>query len=218
MSLRPSGRGGVRPLLAGALALAILPSCAGSSGPPAEAPPSPRLDRRSPGELLSAALSAADSSDHAAAAELVREVRERCGPSPAGGRASLLLAALHLDPRHADADPQTAAEAAAGYLRAGVGPAWTGPVARALYLQALENGASAPDPAGLGPDAARPPAPGRSVPRGCGEAGVPRALPSAGALPELPGTPMAERLETLRARIDELEKELERIRDVLDEP
>lgn len=216
MTHRPSGRGWVRPLLAGALALALLPSCAGSSGTAAGADP-PVPERRSPGALISAALGAADSADHAAAAKLLREVRDRCGATPAGGRATLLLAAVHLDPRHAEGDPQTAAEASAEYLRAGMGPAWTGPVARALYLQALENGAAAPDPAGLGAGGDRSP-PDRSVPEGCRETGVPRPLASSGALPELPGTPMVERLETLKARIAELEKELERIRDVLDEP
>lgn len=204
-----------------ALALGLAAACAGTArgtGPEAGDGTVADPGRRSPGELLAAALDTADGSDHAAAAALLEEVRDRCGASPAGGRATLLLAAVHLDPRHADGDPQAAAEAAAEYLRAGVGPAWTGPVARALYLQALEQGAGPPDPAGLAADPG-PPAPGgRSVPEGCRDAGVPRALASAGALPQLPGTAMTERLQALRARVAELEKELERIRGVLDEP
>lgn len=229
-------RGAATPAAAALLLASALLACAGagrSSGEaaPGDAPPREGDtatvdalvddDRRSPGDLLTAAVTAADSAGPAAALPLLGEVRDRCGASPAGARATILLAALHLDPRHADGEPQTAAEMAAEYLRAGVGPAWTGPVARALYLEALEKGASAPDPAGLGadPGAEAPGAPDAPLhPPGCLDPEVSATLASSRILPELPGTPMAERLEMLRARVDELEKELERIRDVLDEP
>lgn len=235
---RRSGSGGRRGAASPAAAVLLLASallaCAGGGRSSGETAPGETTapgegdtaavdslvddDRTSPGDLLTAAVTAADSAEPAAAVPILEEVRDRCGASPAGARATILLAALHLDPRHTDGEPQRAAEMAAGYLRAGVGPAWTGPVARALYLEALEKGASPPDPAGLGPDPGAGAPDDPLHPPGCLDLEVSATLASSRILPELPGTPMAERLEMLRARVDELEKELERIRDVLDEP
>lgn len=216
---RGAGRRG-RPAagLPATLALLLAAGCAGALGSGGGA--GDPADRRSPAGLLAASLTALDSSDHATAARLLGAVRERCGPSPARGRATALLAAVHLDPRNETPSPQRAAELAAEYLRSGVGPAWSGPVVRVLYLEALEKGAEPPDPAGLEAPETAVPADGRAapVPEACRAPELGGALASSGALPSLPGTAMADRLEQLEKRIAALREELKRIRAILDEP
>lgn len=205
------GRAGA--LLSGALLLLLASSCAGRAPSAGGAP-----DRRSPADLMASGLAALDSLDHASAARLLAAVRERCGPNPAGARATLLLAAVHLDPRNETPAPQKTADLAAGYLRTGVGPAWTGPVARVLYLEALEKGAEPPDPPRSRPPGTALPADSRPAPEGCRTPGASAALGSARTLPSLPAAPMAVRLDSLRRRVTALQEELERIREILDEP
>lgn len=200
-----------------AAAVLLLAACAGhgaAAGRPGEAP-GPAGPRAAPSELLTDAVTALDSADHETAVERLERVRHRCGPSPAGARAALLLAAVRLDPRNPAASPQDAAELAAAYLRHGVGPAWSAPLARVLYLEALEKGAEPPDPLGL--EAPRPRR-RRIQEEGCRSTGPAGALSPSRTLPTLPGSPLADRLRRLKQRIATLEKELARIREILDEP
>lgn len=183
-----------------------------------------------PGDRLSDALASTDSLDFEAAVRTLTALRERCRATPVGRRATLLLAAAHLDPRNPAARPGRAADLAGAYLREGGGPAWTRPVAELLYLEALEKGAS-PGPPGAGGDVGATgaaggggktggpgpagPGGGGAPPDGCGAGGGAR-LAGASALPSLPGSPLALRLERLRGRVAELEAELERIRQTLE--
>jgi hypothetical protein len=215
-----AGRGSVGP--AGLLAAGLLLALAACSSRGAGAAATPDAQ-------LSGALASTDSLDFDATIRTLTSLRRRCGASLVGRRATLLLAAAHLDPRNPEARPGRAADLAGAYLREGGGPAWTRPLAEVLYLEALEKGASAgaldaggnagaTDAAGGGTENGRP-GPGHRAgaapPDGCGEGG---GAPLAGgsALPSLPGSPLAFRLEQLRGRVAELEAELERIRRTLE--
>lgn len=93
-------------------------------------------------DLLDRSRAAQDAGDYARADSILLHVWDACGgETPAGGRALLLLAGLRLDPRYGASSPAAAARAAARYLRTPGTPEWTRPLARQLYLLALEMGA-----------------------------------------------------------------------------
>lgn len=137
-------------------------------------------------DLLERSRSAQDAGAYARADSILLHVWEACGgASPAGGRALLLLAGLRLDPRYEASSPGAASRAAARYLRTPGTPEWTRPLARQLYLLALEMGAepldadSLPEP---GPAAGSDSAAGRGAAAANGTDGAgPRDATSAAA-------------------------------------
>lgn len=95
-----------------------------------------------PDKQLITALAALDRGDYRSGTEtLTRIVQEHPGTS-SGQRALLALAATMLDPRNPNRRIDAGASMAARYLREDKRPAWTDPVAEAMYLTALELGAT----------------------------------------------------------------------------
>ena len=163
-----------------------------------------------------------------AASVALREVASRCESGDRGRHALLLLAALDLDPRNEAAEPDSAALMAARYLSLPDLPVEEKPLGRTLYVLALDRGGDpglrpspTPDPAGLAARFAN-----------CDEPAPERVV----SLPVLPDGPQESSLleladerdsavgraaalsaenEALRARVAELEAELERIRRIL---
>ena len=144
--------------------------------------------------------------DFQAAVAALRDRAASCQNGERGRQAVLLWTALELDPRNTRGSPRTAAGLAARYLQlpdarpAGVS------TAEALYLLALDRGASPVED----PWSFRQVAPRFSH---CDEPSPePRVLRQ---LPEHPGTPSWRALRRSRAQADSLESELERIRRLL---
>lgn len=94
----------------------------------------------SPSTLLVRGTKAIEDGAFVRADSLLVAVWQACGDSPAGRRALLLLGGARLDPRNRAADPDAAARAAARYLALSGSASWTRPLARQLYLLALELG------------------------------------------------------------------------------
>lgn len=152
-------------VLAGAAAVLSAGACASSGGTARQPLPSPG-SAVVPSEPVPYVLAASDLLERSRAEQeagrygradsTLLRVWSACGVSPAGSRALLLLAGLRLDPRNQLATPDAAARAAASYLSLPGTPAWTRPLARQLYLLALELGArplDASPAAGPGPPA-----------------------------------------------------------------
>jgi len=142
------GRVGVPSVLVLALAGWACASSRPASRPPLPSPVSATEPvARAPvvvsaSDLLDRSRAAQDAGDFALADSILLHVWDACGgESPAGGRALLLLAGLRLDPRYEASSPGAAARATARYLRTPGTPEWTRPLARQLYLLALEMGA-----------------------------------------------------------------------------
>ena len=174
--------------------------------------------------LLRAAGASLETAGFPRADSILLGVWRGCGDTPAGRRALLLLAGTRLDPRNGTADPDEAAWAAARYLSLRGSRDWSQPLARQLYLFALELGAETV-PAGA---LERAPTPGVHPP--AGDPGPPQvpslascdATGSAGGsteqglpLPHLASRPVTRQLAELRTRIAALERELDRIRKTL---
>ena len=194
-------------------------------------------------DLLDRSQAAQDAGEYARADSILLRVWDACGTaSPAGGRALLLLAGLRLDPRYAASSPDAAARVAARYLATSGTPVWTRPLARQLYLLALELGArpldadSLPEPGPVaGSDstaakavegsvaaepgdawAARPAAAVAALPvHACGVREPIGGLAADGGLPRPAGESLAARLTRLREEVAALQKELDRIRKTI---
>lgn len=111
-----------------------------------------------PAEQFDGGLALAGAGDLIAATERLVEVREVCGDSPLGRQALLLMSVIQLDGRNSSRNPDLAAELAATYLALPSTFRWTGPIAEAIYVVALELGAHVPSltsaeaPGAPGPD------------------------------------------------------------------
>lgn len=161
-----------------------------------------------------------------AAAAALREVASRCESGERGRHALLLLAALDLDPRNAEAEPDSAALMAARFLYLPGLPVAERPLGETLYVLALDRGGD--------PDLRPTEGEGGLAERfsDCGEPVSGRVV----TLPVLPtsqegesiveleaerdsavarATELASENEALEARVAELEAELERIRRIL---
>lgn len=167
-----------------------------------------------------------EAGQYEAAAAALREVASRCESGERGRHALLLLAALDLDPRNAQAEPDSAALMAARFLYLPGLPVAERPLGETLYVLALDRGG---DP-GLRPTE--------------GEGGLAEQFSDCGepvtgpvvTLPVLPASEEGESIveleaerdsavaraaelasesEALGARVAELEAELERIRRIL---
>lgn len=158
----------------------------------------------------------------------LRQVASRCENGERGRHALLLLAAVELDPRNAEADPDSAALMAARFLSLPDLPVVELPLGQTLYVLALDQGGNP----GLRPSPV--PTEGAPAPRftDCDQP-VPDRVVNLPVLAEDGGgesmlevqgqrdaaAARANELTTentrLRARVDELEAELERIRRIL---
>lgn len=169
-----------------------------------------------PAEAVSGGIHALERGDYETASARFHRVAARCEAGADGRRAVLLLATAALDPRNPDASADRAARLAAHYLGLPGSDPDGRAVAETLFLVALGRGARLLDA----------PGPADSVPglpprfEDC-EVEATVGIPRGRALPALPDTARSSRLrverDSLRARVDELEAELERIRNLLQE-
>jgi len=225
------------------LAAAACASSGGSTEPPPLPSPGAAAEPVTPAapfvlaasDLLERSRVEQEAGEFARADSTLLRVWDTCGESPAGARALLLLAGLRLDPRNDAASPETAAHAAASYLALAGTPAWSRPLARQLYLLALELGAppidaplvADPGPAVL-PDSTEVatdsvptaradghPASAVLPPRACGVRESTGGRLAGGALPELGDESMASRVTRLQEQIAALQRELDRIRKTI---
>ncbi len=237
---RVAGRGAA----AGVLGLAVLAGgllaagCAsGVPDPPAAIPaPAPAAvsaggsadplrdaDASQVEELLASARSALDGQRFGRADSLYDDLWRRCGDTPTGRHALLVMAGARLDPRNPNADPAASARASARYLSLDDSEPWTRPLARQLYVLSLELGARPVDESSLRGHYA----PGEDPPTGdpgppadpefsaCSDAVDASGRTDEAPLPRLASRPVAWQLSELKARVTALEKELERIRKTL---
>jgi hypothetical protein len=93
-------------------------------------------------ERLQQSLEALERGDYRTAHEGLSWVAEHYSKDESGQQATLILAALELDPRNPGRRIAVGTDVAAAYLRAGDKPAWTQPLAQTLYLLGLELGAA----------------------------------------------------------------------------
>ena len=93
-------------------------------------------------ERFEQALAALGRGDYRSAHEGFSWVAQYHSKDELGQQATLILAALELDPRNPGRRIEVGADVAATYLRAGDEAAWTRPVAQTLYLLGLELGAA----------------------------------------------------------------------------
>ncbi len=150
-----------------------------------------------PALRLGEALVELDTGAYAPATQELQALAQAYPQHVIGRQALLLTAAAELDPRNPGAQLDEAAGLLTQYLAAADTSDWTRPVARTLYLLALQVGASAQQVEQAEADAARARA----------EAGRVRA-----ALPRLPGPSLSARItdaeqqrDRLLARVKELE-------------
>ncbi len=150
-----------------------------------------------PALRLGQALVELDSGQYAPATEELQALAQAYPQHVVGRQALLLTAATELDPRNPGAQPDTAAGLLTQYLAGADTSDWTRPVARTLYLLALQVGATAEQAQQAQAEAERARA----------EASRARA-----ALPRLPGPSLSARLTDLEQQRDRLAarvKELE---------
>ncbi len=150
-----------------------------------------------PALRLGQALVELDSGQFAPATQELQALAQAYPQHVVGRQALLLTAAAELDPRNPGAQVDTAAGLLTQYLAGADTSDWTRPVARTLYLLALQEGANAQQVEQAEADAARARV----------EAGRARA-----ALPRLPGPSLSARLSDLGQQRDHLAarvKELE---------
>lgn len=188
------------------------------------------VERRAVAEEFFAGVRAVEDGRYELAYALLLRVAERCATTPLGRDALLALAAAELDPRNGDPRLHLAAEAAAHLL---VHERLTDPerqLAETLYLVSLRLGAgdeglAAFDTADFrhrlesaaqngprpGARCARPALLARSQADAVRVASSQEAV-SERALPALPGSPYPRQLAQLRARLQELEEEVGRLR------
>lgn len=188
-----------------ALLLSLLVAAAGcASAPKWDPDPGPAA----PGQNFDAAIVDLRSGSYAAAARALRDVRRRCAGRPLGVQAFLVLAAADLDPRGRQGPPDRAAQMTAEFLAGAEGPAWTRPVAEALFLAARDLGGELGSEAEAS-DAPAGPAGEVDAEGACGARwGSRHGGPEAGRLPALPRA-------ALHARVRALEAEVERLRELL---
>lgn len=192
---------------------------------------------REPDVRYERALEALDQADYAAARSELAWLVSRCEAGRRGRSALLLLASAELDVRNPEGSPAEAARLAGAYLRLPWVDEEEVPIARTLYLLAIDRSlpgmvtAAAADEPSPEPDTARPELATRF--EHCEGGGEPEATRP---LPEHPGTPaaaerawlekaLAQHTDSLAAarmrvagqaeRIRELEAEIERIRKLL---
>lgn len=163
------------------------------------------------------ALARADSFQRATT-ELASAARG-CRGDPLGQQAVLALAALELDPRHQQGSPERAGRLALHLLDRPDRARWSGRMASTLYLLASElRTGTAP----LEPAPVETLYPGADEPAerwsGCGPRFEDAAAGDTAARPRLPGLPLAVRAARLRARVQSLEAEMERLRSLLEPP
>lgn len=144
------------------------------------------------------------------AREEFRKVREACGTSPLGQQAALVEAAVALGAPADERDPQRAAELTAAFLQQPRPPAWGVPLAESLYRLAWELGAEEPSPGTTASVFGESADEVRSWPSwDCGP--VWEAADDSVLVPDPRGRRLSE-------RVAELEKEVERLRDLLEPP
>jgi len=171
-------------------------------------------------ERLSRAVLALDRSDFGSATADLEWVAARCRSGERGRTALLLLTAAELDVRNPGRSPDRARRHAEAYLSLPGIPDEELPVARTLYLLAVDLGGKAvaedllavpdaPSDDVVRSDAAAPPVAARFADCGKGE---PRDhLP----LPTHAGPTTARRLTALQDSLDLLQAEIERVRKLL---
>lgn len=175
----------------GARLVALLLAGAGGCARPKPAAPA---TANAPALQLSEALAALDSGQYAPAIQQLQELAQTYPQHVVGREAQLLTAAAQLDPRNPQAQLDQGAGLLTQYLAGADTADWTRPVARTLYLLALQVGALAEQAAA---DSARLRA---------------EASHARSSLPRLPGPPLSARVsdlehehDRLAARIKELE-------------
>lgn len=179
-----------------AVALAVTGGCA--------APQQPITPPPSPEDHLEQALTLLEHDDYSAAEQHLASLYHNYAGQPVGRRALFELAAAKLDPRNPDHELDAGARLLARYLRLPHGvTAEDLPVARTLYLMALDLGAT--------PPAATPPAADSTLAALVGTPVAGAAVDS--TLPTLPHPPLTAELQALRGQMEAQQAELtERIK------
>lgn len=206
--------------LARLLGLLLLPALAGCSLL------SPAGGPAGPDDAFETGLVRLEAQRHEEAAASLAAVARTCGTRPLGQQAALALALVELDPRHRDGDPERAARLALHLLERPDRAPWTGRMAEMIYLLAVDRRVATDSlgaapvtelyPAEADPGAGEPSA-GEPPVADCG-ARLTAAAPDSAARPRLPGAPAALRHARLRARLEQLEAEVDRLRSLLEPP
>ncbi len=183
--------------------LAVLLLAGGCASLPSRLTPKSESDRR-----FETALSALDQSDFAAARTDLEWLVSRCEAGAKGRSALLLLASAELDPLNPRGSPAEAARLAGAYLNLPRTAPSEVPLARTLYLLAVDReppserrggmGDLHAESAGVDSAAAEGPLPLAKRFEKCDAHGPPQA---SGIVPEYPGTTTAERLTRLEAEL-----------------
>jgi outer membrane protein assembly factor BamD (BamD/ComL family) len=146
-------------------------------------------------EQLRLGISALERGDFATATSTLQAIADQSPNSAAGRHALLALVAAAMDPRNPNRAEAASAGLAARYLGLTQDPDWTKPVAEALYLLALDQGATDSARVEAETDAQKARAETRRV----------LNQARAGTLPSLPGGPSAgSRLKSLEQERDKL--------------
>jgi len=194
-----------------------LVAAACASLPPEET--SPPIPISEPERRFASALAALDRSDFAGARPDLEWLVRRCEAGAHGRTALLLFASAELDPHNRRRSPTEAARLASAYLRLPWATPEEVPLARTLYLMAvdLESPAEGADTLvdSLPADSSAIP----SIPLAerfehCDGTGTPARI---GSVPEYPDTTTAERLARLRSQLDARTDSLERARSEIAE-
>jgi hypothetical protein len=179
------------------MALVALAAAAGCAGLRAGEPVDPAAD-------LEVGLEALEQGDYTGAYEVLYPLYRRHWDLPLGQRALLALTAAELDPRNENRRLWSSADLASHYLQIPESPDWTVPVARTLYLVALELGATEERIAQAEAERDRAQA----------DAAAQRRA-GARPLPSLPGPSVPARMRELEGEREELRRQLEELQQQL---
>lgn len=136
---------------------------------------------------------------------------------PLGQHAALTLVTVELDPRYEEGSANRATRLSLHLLGHPDRAPWTGRMASLLYLLASDRRTST-DP--VEPASVEELYPEATTPAKVGDCGARLAAGAADSIarPELPGSPTAVQRARLRARVERLEAEVERLRSLLEPP
>mgnify|MGYP001812108202 CR=1 FL=1 len=154
------------------------------------------------------AMEALDAGDQAEGRVKLAQVLEVCGTTSLGEQAAVALIVDALDPRHPDLD--LAASLSHAYLSQPYRTPLAERVATSAYLISLDVGGGIDESLTLLPTATP-----EDYPAECRSGGPTPTFRGPARIPAAPSRTMASRLEDLERSVEELQAELERVRETL---